>query len=312
MRLPYSGKHNLSENLNSTNVSWRSLSPDELARAYSPSSMVGDIGPFINRYTKASREAKTVLSDQMYENLCYGDAEDESLDLFLPDRTLRTGEFPLAVLVHGGYWQELSKDEHAFPAPAWLSAGYAFATLNYGLAPGSSVARMVTRCRQALNWLTVNAERFGYASGKISTIGHSAGAHLIACAISPDIAGEGDIQLLTSPSRSILIGGIYDLEPICHTYVNQPLGLDPVTAKQLSPQYHAPDPAVELAIIYAEHETGEFVRQSTEYAQRWQTDNWRSQLIRVDERHHFDIMFDIADEKSLLFRKISQVPAEPA
>ena len=213
--------------------------------------------------------------------------------------------------MHGGYWQELSKNEHAFPAPAWLSAGYAFATLNYGLAPGSSIARMVSRCRQGLNWLMTNAERFGYVSENILAIGHSAGAHLIACAISPDITGEDDIGLLHRPSKSILIGGIYDMEPICNTYVNQPLGLDPVTARQLSPLYYPPDPEVELAIVYAEHETGEFIRQSTEYAQRWQADSWRSQLIRVDERHHFDIMFDIADAQSLLFRKISQIPAEP-
>ena len=98
---------------------------------------------------------------------------------------------------------------------------------------------------------------------------------------------------------------------MCLTCVIQPLGLDPLTASQLSPLYYPPDPEVELAIVYAEHETGEFIRQSTEYAQRWQAASHRSQIIKVDERHHFDIMFDIADEKSSLFRKISQIPAEP-
>ena len=124
--------------------------------------MVGDIEPFIRRYTEASIRAKSKLSNQMYENLRYGETTDESLDLFLPDPSQHKGSIPLAVLVHGGYWQELSKNEHAFPAPAWLSAGYAFATLNYGLAPGSTVARIVSRCRQGLNWLMTNAERFGY------------------------------------------------------------------------------------------------------------------------------------------------------
>ena len=49
------------------------------------------------------------------------------------------------------------------------------------------------------------------------------------------------------------------MEPICHTYVNQPLGLNPMTARLLSPLYYPPDPEVELAIVYAEHDTGEFI-----------------------------------------------------
>lgn len=241
----------------------------------------------------------------MIENLYYGDTEDECLDLFLPDRSLHGSGFPLVIFVHGGYWQELSKNEHAFPAPAWLSVGYAFATLNYGLAPGASVARMITRCRRALDWLTANAGRYGYDSDNISAIGHSAGAHLIACAISPDLSGEDDSRLLKHPVKSILIGGIYDLEPICHTYVNEPLGLDPESAREVSPLYHSPDPAVEIVIIYAERETDEFIRQSREYAQHCLGVSHHLQIIQVDERHHFDVMFDIADSETSLFQKIS-------
>lgn len=286
-------------------MDWRSLKPDDLARSYSPSSKVGDIEPFIRRYKESSVEAKRGLCRQLIENISYGEAEEERLDLFLPERSPGGPGFPLAVFVHGGYWQELSKNEHAFPAPAWLSAGYGFAALSYGLAPDASVARMITRCRQAIDWLADNAGQYGYDPDNISAIGHSAGAHLIASAISPNLAGEGNGRLLKHPAKSILIGGIYDLEPICHTYVNEPLGLDPASARKVSPLYHSPDPAVELVIIYAERETDEFIRQSREYAQHCLGVSRHLQIIQVDGRHHFDIIFDIADSQSSLFQKIS-------
>lgn len=44
---------------------------------------------------------------------------------------------PLLVFVHGGYWQELSKNEAAFAAHHVVSAGVSFAALGYGLAPTS-------------------------------------------------------------------------------------------------------------------------------------------------------------------------------
>ncbi|GIT19784.1 MAG: hypothetical protein CM1200mP39_25900 [Dehalococcoidia bacterium] len=56
-------------------------------------------------------------------------------------------------------------------------------------------------------------------------MGHSGGAHLLACAISPGVQDFDESALVTRPKRAILIGGIYDLEPISQTYVNDPLKL---------------------------------------------------------------------------------------
>ena len=49
----------------------------------------------------------------------------------------------LLVYFHGGYWQELSKDDSAFLAPAWHAAGFAHAVVGYTLAPEARLPEIV-------------------------------------------------------------------------------------------------------------------------------------------------------------------------
>ena len=136
-------------------------------------------------------------------------------------------------------------------------------------------------------------------------MGHSAGAHLLACAISPDIQDHDRSQLFFRPQRAILIGGIYDLQPISQTYVNLPLGLSIESARDLSPQFFDSDPLVALDIVYAEYETKEFIRQSKAFADKCSLTGSHVELTEVQGRHHFDIMYDIARTDTELFQRLS-------
>lgn len=238
-------------------------------------------------------------------DLPYGTNVDEKLDLFLPATPVNPEKIPLLMFAHGGYWQQLSKNDHSFLATAWTAMGYAFASINYGLAPTSNIPQMISRCRQAINWLGENYFHYGLDKRGIQVMGHSAGAHLLACAISPDIQDHDRSTLLTRPQRAILIGGIYDLEPISQTYVNEPLGLSIESARALSPQFYDADPLVALDIVYAEHETKEFIRQSKAYADKCSKTTTHIELTEVQSRHHFDIMYDIAHADTALFQQLS-------
>jgi len=289
-------------------LNWKSLSPEELEREYSPSSMVGDIDPFISWYTTESQRVRDNYEERLITNLAYGANPEEQLDLFLPATPANSGNLPLLVFVHGGYWKALSKDDHSFLASAWTAAGYAFASINYGLAPDSSLSQMISRCRRALNWLGENSRNYGFKKRRIHVMGHSAGAHLLACAISPRIQDHDHSALLARPQRAILIGGIYDLEPISQTYVNEPLGLSIESARTLSPQFYDTDPLVSLDIVYAEHETKEFIRQSKDYADKCSRITADTKLREVQGRHHFDIMCDIARTDTVIFQQLSAYP----
>jgi arylformamidase len=104
------------------------LDPAAREREYSPSSVIGgDYAPFIERYRAESDAALRTLAVQ--RDLRYGDASRARLDYFPPPAsTLRPG---LLVYFHGGYWQELSKEDSAFLAPSWHAAGFAHAVVGY-------------------------------------------------------------------------------------------------------------------------------------------------------------------------------------
>lgn len=286
-------------------MNWTNLSTEELEREYSPSSMVGDIEPFISWYTTESLRARNNDEVRLIADLSYGSNVEEKLDLFLPIRLTNCNELPLLMFVHGGYWQQLSKNDHSFPATAWTTAGYAFASINYGLAPTSTIPQMISRSRRAINWLGEHHSQYGYSKTNVHVMGHSAGAHLLACAISPGVQDFDESALVTRPKRAILIGGIYDLEPISQTYVNDPLKLSILSARALSPQFYDIDPLVALDIVYAEYETNEFIRQSKAYAEKCSTIVSPIKLTEVENRHHFDIMYDIANNDSGLFQQLS-------
>jgi len=267
--------------------------------------MVGDIAPFISTYSKESQRVRDSYGPHLIPDLSYGDDVEEKLDLFLPAMPVNHENIPLLIFAHGGYWQQLSKNDHSFLATAWTAAGYAFVSINYGLAPTSNIAKMISRCRRAINWLGENHLHYGLDKCQTHVMGHSAGAHLLACAISPGIRDHDRSRLLTRPQRAILIGGIYDLEPISQTYVNEPLGLSIESARALSPQFYDTDPLVALDIVYAEYETKEFIRQSKAYAEKCSTSTPHIELTEVPGRHHFDIMYDIANTDTALFQQLS-------
>ena len=116
-------------------MNWKTLSAEDLEREYSPSSMVGDIEPFLSWYSTQSKRAREDHSVRLFPDLSYGASWEENLDLFLPDTSIQPKGLPLLVFVHGGYWQQHTKKDYSFLATAWTSVGYAFACINqrYGV-----------------------------------------------------------------------------------------------------------------------------------------------------------------------------------
>jgi len=187
-------------------------------RDYSPSSVIGgDYAPFLERYRTASAAALRTLAVQ--RDLRYGDASRAVLDYFPPPTW--AGRPGLLVYFHGGYWQELSKTDSAFLAPAWHAAGFAHAVAGYSLAPAAPLPEIVDECRAAVAWLHARADSLGFDASRIVLAGSSAGAYLAAACAD----GQGP------PIRGIVpVSGIYDVAPLIGTTVNDALGLDEATA----------------------------------------------------------------------------------
>lgn len=104
-----------------------------------------------------------------------GGHERQRLDLYLPPNAKNV---PLVVWVHGGGWQNGSKDRT--PALVLLSKGYAVASINYRLSSHAVFPAQIEDCKAAIRWLRAHASDYGYDPNRIAAWGSSAGGHLVA------------------------------------------------------------------------------------------------------------------------------------
>jgi arylformamidase len=264
------------------------MSQEELDREYSPSSCAPGYADTLRRYREESVKALETLPCRA--GLRYGPAPAEALHFF----PAAGAAAPLLVFVHGGHWQESSKDDACFAAPDLVTAGAAYAALGYGLAPGHSLPAMVDSVRRGLLWLRGHAAELGVDPERIFVGGSSAGAHLTAAALSP-IAGRA-----VSAAGAFLLSGVYDLEPVRLSYVNDAVGMDAVTASAYSPLCHLPLAAPSLIVARGGAETREYARQHDDLV----TASRRAGHEPVDlvdpSRNHFDLPFDLGRPGTLL------------
>ncbi|WP_170334700.1 alpha/beta hydrolase [Ruegeria arenilitoris] len=262
---------------------YRGFTQDELDQEYSPRSMIGgDLTPYVDSYAALSAQHRAQM--KVKENLAYGDSPAQVLDFF----PAKGAGAPLHVFIHGGYWQALSQRESAMMAPALIAAEQSFATLNYTLAPDARIGDMIEECRNALLWLAENAFNLGFDPSRVSLSGHSAGAQLVSMVM----AGSAD-ALARAGMRVrdvILISGVYDLEPISLTPVNDPLQLTPVEVNDLSPIRHVPRPGPRYHVTVAERDTPEFIRQSRDYAELLRKGGHSVGFDLKKGMQHFDII----------------------
>jgi arylformamidase len=268
---------------------YRGFTRVALDRAYSPSAMVPSIDPFLRRYAEQSAAVRAVFDPARWSTERYGATLPQSLDLFRPE----TLPAPLLVFFHGGYWQALSKDDASFPAQTLAAEGCAYATVNYTLAPEAGMDAIVEECRAALAFLWSARERFDLDARGIVIAGHSAGAHLAAMMLTTAWAERAiDPAFIKG---ALLLGGVYDLEPIRQSYVNDALGLDEVTARRNSPLFDVPRVACPVVVTWAERDTHEFKRQSCELASRWAQHGSALASFEQTNVNHFDSLFDLCN-----------------
>jgi arylformamidase len=222
------------------------------------------------------------------------------LDLF----GTQPGELrPLVIFIHGGYWRGLSKEHSAFLAPMLAARGIACAAPDYRLAPAARMTDIVADTRQALAHLWHNAETLGIDRHRIVVTGSSAGGHLAAVLVQP--GWQADLGLPEQPVAAAMpVSGLFDLAPIAASHVNDWMQFSPVEIVAFSPLRHMPRPAPRLSVVVAESEAAGFHRQSRAYA-----DATAAPYLVATGRHHFDVVFDLADADHALGQELLRLVA---
>jgi arylformamidase len=88
---------------------------------------------------------------------------------------------PVVLYVHGGGWQNGTKNNVDYKNTAFNAQGFVFVSTNYRLATATSNKHptQVQDLSRAIAWLRANIQSYGGDPENISLIGHSAGAHLV-------------------------------------------------------------------------------------------------------------------------------------
>jgi arylformamidase len=238
-----------------------------------------------------ARRSEQVRENRPHEhNLTYGPAARETIDFFSCGET----GAPTFAFIHGGYWQSNDKEWWHFLAEGPLAHGFHFATVEYTLAPERRMAGIVDEIERATQWLIDNLARLGGDPSKLFVGGHSAGGHLTAIAMeNPRVAG------------GLAISGIYDLEPIRLSYLNDKLGMDEAEAKRYSPIYRLPKQAGQLWVTVGGGELPELQRQSVEYFAAWRGAGLAGEFVPILVHDHFSIMEELATPEGRLTRALA-------
>ena len=247
-----------------------------LDAAYNNSAAVADSARIMADWQARSDAFATARPTHL--DLRYGPAERNRLDLFVAAPAA-----PLLVFIHGGYWQMRAKENFRFLAQGPLAHGINVALVGYTLAPAARLDGIVGEVRASLAWLRAHAKEHGADGDRLYVSGWSAGGHLTAMALS--VAGV---------RGGLAISGIFDLEPIRLSYLNEKLGLDEAEARRNSPLLDLGEAARPLLIAYGGDELPELQRQSEEFAAARARAGLPGRVVRVPGHHHFSILEELA------------------
>ncbi len=279
------------------------MSDEEREREYSPSSRLdGPLDPYLEQYAERSAAAHELVASSAIgrlETIRYGPRPANTVDIALPapgptapgpPAPGPTDEQPsLHVYIHGGYWQLLSKRESFFLTADCLARGQALAAVDYTLAPEATLDEIVAECVAALTAVHAVAPELGVDATTMVVSGSSAGAHLTAMTalrLAPELR----------PAAVICVSGIYELEPLIGTSINDAVGLDVDQARANSPLLQDLAGFPPAVVAYGDNETAEFKRQSRALVDRLAAAGRPVTEIEVAGRNHFDVVFDIVPD----------------
>ena len=280
---------------------YREFSDQEsIDHQYNPLSTASDAGDIIAGWEQKSALARKVLKGHL--GLRFGPTVSEFLDIF-PSGDAKA---PLHLFIHGGYWRRFTARDFSFVAPGLVEAGISVAVMNYALCPSVTVREIVRQTRSAIFWLKENAAKYGSNATRLSISGHSAGAHLLAMALSTDWPRDYGI-----PQECIggacAISGIFDLAPLPYSYLQPKLQLSGNDVQHLSPIQNIPNQAPDLTVMVGDEETDEFVRQSRDFLTTWQDKGLAGNWELIPGAHHFNILDGFEDSASRLFKTVLDI-----
>ena len=242
-----------------------------------------------------AKDAAVYREQHAPRSMLYGRGARHTIDFFWG-----SGQGPIVVFIHGGYWQALDGSSFSHCARGLNAHGVDVAVPTYDLCPAVTVDDIIGQMRAA----TLELARLGR---RLVFSGHSAGGHLAACMLATDWTAL-DASL---PEDLIIaaysISGLFDLVPLVQTSLNKALRLDETTAKAASPLFWQPPMHGSLDAVVGENESPEFLRQSKVMAETWGAAGVGSRFDTIPAANHFTAIAPLADPKSAMVLRLKEL-----
>jgi arylformamidase len=244
----------------------------------------------------AEYRAKAESDEGSALGLSYGPSPRQTVDLFFPEGS---GKSPLAMFLHGGYWRSLEPSMFSHMARGLNQRGVAVAIAGYDLCPKVTISDIIAQIRQACLYLW---RRFGQ---RITLYGHSAGGHLTACMVATDWKA----QATDAPADLVPIGysisGLFDLEPLIHTSMNQDLKLDADKARRVSPLQWPITRTCMFDAVVGALESSEFLRQSQSIDQTWRARGATTRYEAFADKNHFTVLDGLTNPNHAMVTRLA-------
>ena len=137
-------------------------------------------------------ELKTPPGVIAVRDLNYAGSEEprQTLDMYVP-KTPPAKPLPLVVFIHGGGWEEGSKEQAGILLPLIKDGAFIGAAINYRLTDKGPFPIQIFDCKAAIRWLRAHAGDYAIDPQKIAVFGISAGGHLVSL-----LGTSGDVKEL--------------------------------------------------------------------------------------------------------------------
>ncbi|HEY0911483.1 MAG TPA: alpha/beta hydrolase, partial [Bradyrhizobium sp.] len=163
-------------------------------------------------------------------------------------------------------------------------------------APEATLEAIVAEIHQGIDFLAGQLPTLGADTGGIVVSGWSAGGHLTAMALPHPKVKAG-----------MAISGIYDLEPIRHSYLNVKLGLDEAMSRRNSPMAQAGGPMKPLALVVGAAELPLLRKQTADFACYRAQYGLPVAYEEIPGANHFTIMHELQSPKGRITTMIREL-----
>ena len=268
---------------------WRKMSQEERDLGLNNGVAVTGSAEIVAGWERHSTEIRGKHADHL--DLRYGPRGRNRID-FLKARD----KGPTLLFIHGGYWQARAKEVFTVFAGGPMAHGINVALIGYTLAPDATLDEIVAEIHRGIDFLTDQLPALGGDGKGIVVSGWSAGGHLTAMALAHPSVRAG-----------MAISGIYDLEPIRHSYLNVKLGLDEAMSRRNSPVMQSGGAMKPLSLVAGSAELPMLRRQTAEFAGHRARFGLPVTYEEIPGADHFTIMNELVSPNGRITTLIRQL-----